>query len=68
MIRQTGTCILFDLAVSGDRNVMKKEYDKIVKHNNLTIRTQNMWNTKTKAIPEITGASRNHLKKFSENI
>jgi len=43
MIRQTGTCILFDLAVSGDRNVMKKEDEKILKHKDLTIQTQNMW-------------------------
>jgi hypothetical protein len=28
VIRKTGKCILIDLAVSGDRNVMKKEDEK----------------------------------------
>ena len=55
MIIQTVTCILFDLAVSEYRNVMKKEDDSILKHKDLTIETQNMWNTKTKTIPVITG-------------
>jgi hypothetical protein len=59
VIRQTGTCILFDLAVSGDRNVMKKEDEKILKHKDLKITTENMWNIKTKAIPLITGATGN---------
>ena len=57
MIRQTGTCILFDLAVSGHRNVMKKEDEKDIKHKDLTIETQNMWNIKTKSIPVITRAT-----------
>jgi hypothetical protein len=57
VIRQTGTCILFDLAVSGDRNVMMKEDEKILKHKDVTRETQNMWNIKTKAIPVITGAT-----------
>ena len=57
MIRQTGTCILFDLAVSGDRNVMKKEDKKILKHKDLTIKTENLWNTKTKAMALITEAT-----------
>ena len=40
MIRQTGTCILFDFAVSGDRNVMKKEDKPILKHKNLKIKAE----------------------------
>jgi len=57
MIRQTATCSIFDLAVPGDRNVMKKEDEKILKHEDLTIETQNMCNIETKAIPVITGAT-----------
>jgi len=55
VIRQTGTCILFDLAFSGDRNVMKKEDEKILKHKDLTKETQNVWNIKK--IPVITEAT-----------
>jgi len=62
VIRQAGTCILFDLAVSGDRNVMMKEDEKILKHKGLTRETQNMWNIKTKAIPVITGATGTNWK------
>jgi len=32
---------------------MKKENKKILKHKDLTIKTQNTWNIKTKAIPVI---------------
>jgi hypothetical protein len=35
VIRKAGTCILFDLAVSGERNVMKKEDKNILKHKDL---------------------------------
>jgi hypothetical protein len=57
MTRQTGICILLDLAVSGDRNVMKKEGEKILQHKDLTTETQNMWNIKTKVISIIAGAT-----------
>ena len=39
-----GTCMLIDAAISGDRNVIKKVAEKIVKYKNLTIETQRMWN------------------------
>jgi hypothetical protein len=38
--------MLIDVAVSGDRNVMKKEAKKILKYNDLTIEIQRMWNVK----------------------
>jgi len=34
---EKGTCMLIDVAVSGDRNVMKKEAEKILKYKDLTI-------------------------------
>jgi hypothetical protein len=40
------TCMLIDLAVSGDRNVIKKEAEKILKYRDLTIEIQRMWNVK----------------------
>ena len=47
------TCTLIDVAISGDRNVFKKEADKILKYKDLTIEIQRMWNVKTKEIPVI---------------
>jgi hypothetical protein len=45
------TCILIDVAILGDRNVIKKEAVKILKYEVLTIEIQCMWNVKTKVIP-----------------
>ena len=39
-----GTCVLIDVAIPGDRNVIKKEAEKTVKHKNLITEIQPMWN------------------------
>jgi hypothetical protein len=38
------TCILIYVAILGDRNVIKKEPEKILKYKGLTIETEGMWN------------------------
>ena len=48
---EKGTCMLIEVAISGDRNVIKKEAEKILKYKDLTIQIQRMWNVKTKVIP-----------------
>jgi len=45
---------VIDVAISGDRHVIKKEAEKILKFKDLAIKTQRMWNVKTKVIPVIT--------------
>ena len=40
-----------DVALSGDRNVIKKEAEKILKYKELKIEIQRMWNVKAKVIP-----------------
>ena len=40
-----------------DRNMIKKEAEKILKYKDLTIEIQRMWNVKTKMIQVITGAT-----------
>jgi hypothetical protein len=57
-----GTCMLINVAISGDRNVTKKEAEKILKYKDLTIEIQRMWNVKTKVIPVIIGATGTILK------
>ena len=49
--------MLIEVAISGDRNVIKKEAEKILKYKNLTIEIQPMWNVKSKVIPVIIGAT-----------
>jgi len=49
--------IIIDVAISGDRNVIKKEAQKILKYKDLTIEIRRMWNVKTKVIPVIIGTT-----------
>jgi len=49
--------VLIDAAISGDRNVIKKEAERIIKYKNLTRDSQHMWNVNTKVIPIIIGAN-----------
>jgi len=63
-----GTCILIDVAISGDRNVIKKEAEKILKYKYLTTEIQRMWNVKTKVIPVIIGATGTVSKSFRKYV
>ena len=69
---EKGTYImLIDVAISGDRNVIKKEAEKILKYKDLTIEIQRMWNVKTKVIPVIKGATGTismSFRKYVSNI
>ena len=58
------TCILIDVTISGDRNMIKKEAKKILKNKDLTIEIQCMWNVKTRVIPVIIGATGTISKSF----
>jgi hypothetical protein len=61
---EKGTCMLIDAAISGGRNVIQKEAEKILKYKDLTIEMQRMWNVKTRVIPVITGATGTISKSF----
>jgi len=70
-MNEKGTCMLMDVAISGDRNVIKKEAEEILKYKDLTIEIQRMWNVKTKVIPVIIGATgtiSNSFRKYLSNI
>ena len=63
--------MLIDVAISGDRNVIKKEAENTLKYKDLTIEIQRMWNVKTKVIPVIIGATgtiSKSLRKYVSNI
>ena len=51
------TCMILDVAIVGDRNVMKKEAQKILQYKDLTTEIQRMRDVKTKVIPLMTGAT-----------
>jgi hypothetical protein len=63
--------MLIDVAISGDRNVIKKEAEKILKYKDLTIEIQRMWNVKTNVIPVIMramGTISKSFRKYTGNI
>ena len=68
---EAGTCMLIDVAISGDRNVFKKEAEKILMYKDLTIEIQSMWKVKTRVTPVIivaTGTISKSFRKYISNI
>jgi hypothetical protein len=60
--------MLIDVAIPGDRNMIKKEVEKILKCKNLTVEIQRMWNVKTGVIPVIIGATGTISKLFRKYV
>jgi hypothetical protein len=60
--------MLINVEISGDGNVIKKEAEKILKYEDLTIEIQRMWNVKTKVIPVIIGATGTISKSFRKYV
>jgi hypothetical protein len=50
-------CLLIDVAIPPDRNVINKEAEKKSKYKNLSIEIQRMWNMNCLVIPVVTGAT-----------
>jgi hypothetical protein len=60
--------MLIDVAIPGDRNVIKLEAEKIFKYKDLTTEIQRMWNVKTNVILVITGATGTISKSFRKYL
>jgi len=45
--------MLINVAIPGDRNVIQKESEKILKYKDLIIYIRGLWNVKAKVIPVI---------------
>jgi len=65
---EKGTCMVIDVVNSGDRCVVKKEAEKILKYKDLTIDIQRMWKVKTRVIPVIIGATGTISKSFRKYL
>ena len=66
-----GTYMLIDVAISGDRNVIRKETEKNLKYKRLTIEIKRMWNVKAKVMMLIIGTNRTmskSLRKYMSKI
>jgi hypothetical protein len=62
------TCMLIYAAIPGDRNVIKKEAEKILKYKDLIVEIQRMWNVKTKVTLVITGPTATISKSFRKYL
>jgi hypothetical protein len=65
------TSMLINVAILGDRNVVNKEAEHILKYKGLKTEIQHMWNVKTKVIPvtkEATGTMPKSFIKYLINI
>jgi len=60
--------MLIEVAISEDRNVIKREAEKILKYKDPTIEIQRMWNVKTKVIPVIIGVTGTISKSFRKYV
>jgi hypothetical protein len=65
---EKGTCMLIDVAIPGDRNVIQKEAENILKYKDLTTEIQHMGNVKTRVIPVIIGATGTISKSFKKYV
>jgi hypothetical protein len=50
-------CLLIDVTIPSDSNVIQKEAEKVLKYKDLSIEFQRVWNMKYFVIPVITGAT-----------
>jgi hypothetical protein len=50
-------CLLIDVAIPSDRNVIQKAVEKKLKCKNVNTKTQRMWNMRCFIIPVIIGAT-----------
>jgi len=51
-----------DVAISGDRNVIKKAAEMALKYKDLILELHRMWNVKAEVIPVIIGGGWDHFK------
>jgi len=63
-----GTCMLLGVAIPADRNVIKKEPEKILKYKDLVIEIQRMWDVKAKVITVKIGATGSISKSLGQYL
>lgn len=65
------TCLLIDVSVPSDQNIVKKEVEKLSKYKDLEIEVFRMWGMKVKTVPIVVGALgmiKKHMNKNIEDI
>ena len=62
------TCMLIDVAILGDGNVIKEIVEKILKYKHVTTETERKWNVKANVISVIIGANGTISKSFRKYL
>jgi len=63
-----GTCVLIEVGASGDRYVIKREGEKILKYEDFILEIRRLWNAKAKVIPAIIGATGTISKSLTQYL
>ena len=61
-------CLLIEVSIPEDRNVLMKEIEKIHKYRDLEIEVSRMWRVKAKTVPVVVGALGVVSQGFRKNI
>ena len=61
-------CLIIDVALPYDLNIIQKEAEKVNKYRDLQIEVQSMWSIKTHIIPIVTGALGTMSKSLIRNL
>jgi len=61
-------CLLIDVSIPDDNNLMSKEAEKLSKYKDLELEIRKMWNTKTRVVPVVVGALGLLKNGFEKNI
>jgi hypothetical protein len=65
---EKGTRVSIDVTVSGEKNVIMKEAEEILKYKDLIIEIQRTWNVKRKVVPVVIGATGTISKSFRKYL
>ena len=49
-------CLIVDVAIPGDQNITKKEFEKINNYSELRVEIAKVWNMETEVVPVVIGA------------
>jgi hypothetical protein len=66
--RKEKMCILIDVAIPADRNIIEMEAENTLKYQSLCIEIQSMWNMKCMIMPVVIGATRIVTKYLKTNL
>ena len=61
-------CFIVDVAIPGDHNIERKEFEKIDNYSELRVELARLWNTEARVVPIVIGALGSIPKKLREHV